>query len=439
MKAHAYGNTASDDLWRQVEKAAKKPVTAIAHDFTLQPGVPMIRVEEVSCKGGNSTVSLSQGEFTRDREGKKPLAWRVPVIAQVGAAGKQAKTLVVGGKASMSVPGCGPVVVNAGQSGYYRTLYAPKAFEALSREFAQLAPIDQMGMLADTWSLGMAGLQPASDILDLAKSVPQSADPQIWGRVAGVFNGINGMYADNEKARKRFAGFAIARLAPVMAQLGWEPRAGELDTVANLRNQLIYTLSNLGDDAVIGEARRRFAARGADPKALPAPLRRTIMYVVAEHADAKTWEELRAAAAAEKTPMIKDQYYSMLASAHDKALAQRALDMALTEEPGATNSAAMISRVSNNFPDEGFDFALANIDKVNERVDSTSRARYFPGLANGSAKPEMIAKLRAYGEKHLAAGSRRDVETSIAAITYRIKVRAERLPAIDAWLDRNAK
>jgi hypothetical protein len=46
MKAHAYGNTVSDDLWKQIEKAAGKPVTAIAHDFTLQPGVPLIRVGE---------------------------------------------------------------------------------------------------------------------------------------------------------------------------------------------------------------------------------------------------------------------------------------------------------------------------------------------------------------------------------------------------------
>jgi aminopeptidase N len=435
MKAHAYGNTATDDLWRQVEKAAKKPVTAIAHDFTLQPGVPMIRIDDVSCKGGNSIVSLSQGEFTRDREGKKPLAWRVPVIAQVGAAGKQARTLVAGGKASLPVPGCGAVVVNAGQSGYYRTLYAPKAFEALANQFAQLAPIDQMGMLADTWSLGMAGLQPASDILDLAKSVPLAADPQIWGRVASVYNSINGMYADNEKARKRFAGYAIARLAPLMAQTGWEARAGEPDTVANLRTQLLHTLADLGDEGVIAEARRRYA----DPKALPAALRRTVMHIVAKHADEKTWDALRAAAAAEKTPMIKDQYYAMLAVPQDKALAQRALDLSLTDEPGVTNSAAMISQVAGNFPDLSFDFALANIDKVNERVDSTSRSRYFPGLGSGSAKPEMIDKLRAYGEKHLAAGSRRDVETAITSINYRLKVRAERLPAIEAWLDRNAK
>ena len=36
IKKYAYQNTVSNDLWREIEQAARKPVTAIAHDFTLQ-------------------------------------------------------------------------------------------------------------------------------------------------------------------------------------------------------------------------------------------------------------------------------------------------------------------------------------------------------------------------------------------------------------------
>jgi Aminopeptidase N len=45
-------NTVTDNLWNAVEHAAGKPVTAIAHDFTLQPGVPLIRVEAAECVDG---------------------------------------------------------------------------------------------------------------------------------------------------------------------------------------------------------------------------------------------------------------------------------------------------------------------------------------------------------------------------------------------------
>jgi aminopeptidase N len=137
--------------------------------------------------------------------------------------------------------------------------------------------------------------------------------------------------------------------------------------------------------------------------------------------------------------MIKDAMYALLASSEDPALAERALALALGDEPGATNGAAMIAMVSHSHPELAFDFALANIKAVNERVDATSRSRYLPGLAGSAATPAMIEKVRAYAEAHIAPEARRDAETAIAAIKDRIKVRRERLPEIDAWLAQRAR
>lgn len=441
MKAHAYGNTVSDDLWKQIEKAAGKPVTAIAHDFTLQPGVPLIRVGEPVCRNGATVVPLVQGEFSRDLPEKKPLAWRVPVIAQVAGNAKQATTLVSGGKGTITLPGCGAVIVNAGQSGYYRTLYAPKEFAQLAQAFAGLAPIDQLGLLSDSSALGLAGLQPASSALELVKATPVSADPQVWSRIARLFDGLHWrfmseMRGDQERQR-RLDAYAIARLAPVMAQTGWEARQGEAAAVANLRATLIDSLSELGDTTVIAEARRRYAAMDKDPAAVPGPLRKTVLAVVAQHADAATWDALRARARAETTPLLRDHLYVLLAAAKDKALAQRALQLALTDEPGLTNSAAMISAVAQNYPDMAVDFALANVDKINQRVDASSRSRYFARLAGGSSNPAMIDKLKSYAQANLAPSSRGDVDAAIAAIQDRIKTNAARLPEIDAWLLKN--
>jgi aminopeptidase N len=447
MQAHAYGNTVSDDLWQQIEKAARKPVTAIAHDFTLQPGVPLIRVSAPVCRsgpdGGSTSVTLTQEEFSRDRPEKKPLAWRVPVIARIGGDGKEARTLVAGGKGAITVPGCGAVVINAGQSGYYRTLYAPKEFAQLAQNFAALAPIDQIGLLADSAALGMAGMQPASSVLELAKATPAGAEPQVWARIAGVFAGLHsryqGMNAAGNARQRAFDAFAIARLAPVMAQVGWTARQGEPSTVTNLRSQLIGVLSDLGDAKVIAEARRRYAAIDKDSSAVPGPLRKTILAVVAQHADAATWDSLRARAQLEKTPLLKANLYQLLGIADDAALAERALKLALTDEPDLTTSAGMISAVAQQHPDMAFDFALANQEKINRRIDATSRSRYFARLAGGSSDPAMVGKLNAYAGANLAASSRGDVDAAIASIQDRVKVNAARLPEIDAWLAQNAK
>jgi aminopeptidase N len=167
---------------------------------------------------------------------------------------------------------------------------------------------------------------------------------------------------------------------------------------------------------------------------MPAALRRTILGVVAQHADSTTWEQLHAEAQAEKTPLIRNQLYDLLASSDDTALARRALALALTDEPGLTNSPAMISRVARAHPDLAFDFALAHIDQVNARIDASSRSRYFPRLAAASGEPAMLDKLEAYAKAHLAATARGDADTAIADIQYSIKVRTQRLPAIDTWL-----
>ena len=433
IKANAHGSTQTDDLWREVEAAAGTPITAIAHDFTLQPGIPLITVEAGACAAGKTPVALTQGEFSRDKPGKTPLAWRVPVSAQVAGSSSVSKTLVEGGKGSLSVDGCGPVIVNAGQAGYFRTLYAPKAFAGVTASFAKLPAIDQLGVISDAWALGLNGQQAVTDALDLAVAAPADADPQVWGKIAGILTNVNAMYDSAPADRAAFRKLAIARLSPVFQQVGWTAKAGEPAPVANLRATLLGALSTLGDPAVIAEAKRRYAADKTDPTAVPGPLRKAILASVGRNADAAAWDALRAQAQPEKTPLIRDELYSQLAAARDPALAAKALDLALTDEPGETLSANMISTVAKLHPDMAFDFAVAHKDAVNAKVDAASRTKFIPGLAKGSADPAMIGKVTAYAAANLPAGSRGEADKSVASITDRIKTRKAALPQITAW------
>lgn len=438
MEKHAYGNTVSADLWVQIEAAAQRPIRAIAHDFTRQPGVPLIRVDSAVCANGETTLKLTQGEFSRDRPMKKPLRWRVPVIVrQIGGA-TSSSTLVGNGTATIKVSGCAPTIVNAGQAGYFRTLYQPAHLGRIASRFAAMPAIDQIGVLSDTWSLGMAGLQSPSHFLDLVNATPLTADPQVWGRIAAVFATLDRAYSGDPARRTLFRKFAIDRLAPKLAQVGWLASPNEPDTLAILRDQLIETLGTLGDASVIGEARRRFAAQSGDASAMPGALRKTILRVVAVNADAATWEQLHAAALNEKGPMVRDQFYDLLAATDDAGLAQRALELALTAEPGETGGAAMIRRVALLHPDLAFDFALANMARVQAKLDASALSRYFPSLARGSFDPAMIAKLNAYAAAYLAPSARRDAKAMAANVAYWVKVRNSRLPLIDAWLARNS-
>jgi len=358
----------------------------------------------------------------------------VPVSAQVAGSSSVAKTLVVGGKGSLTVDGCGPVIVNAGQSGYFRTLYTPKAFAGVSANFAKLPAIDQLGVISDAWALGLNGQQAVTDALDLVMATPADADPQVWGKVAGVLTNVDGMYESAPADRAAFRKLAIARLAPVFQKVGWTAQPGEAAPVATLRTTLINALSILGDPAVIAEAKRRYAADKTDPTAVPGPLRKVILSSIGRNADAAAWNALREQAKAEKTPLIRDQLYTQLASVQDEALAAKALDLALSGEPSETLAANMVSKAAQLHPDLAFDYAVAHKDAVNGKVDAASATKFIPGLARGSADPAMIGKVRAYAEANLPAGSRGEAEKSVASITDRIKSRKAALPAITAWV-----
>src|SRR6185295_7852165 len=102
-----------------------------------------------------------------------------------------------------------------------------------------VAPIDQLGLLSDARALGRAGLQPASDVLELAKAAPVDADPQVWGMIADIYNEIDDDARADPARRATFRAFAADQLRPVFARVGWSPRAGEAGPVAILRNTLI--------------------------------------------------------------------------------------------------------------------------------------------------------------------------------------------------------
>lgn len=432
MKQYAYQNTVTDDLWRAIDAASpSKPITGIAHAFTLQPGVPLITVAAPHCMDGSSYIGLTQGEFSKDQPGKTPLSWPVPVIAK-SLGGTPVRTVVEGGKGSLTVPGCGPVIVNAGQTGYFRTLYSPEAFAGIVKAFPTIAAVDQLGILTDSWALGLGGRQPASDVLDLARATPVDADPQVWQWLAGTLTTLDGYY-NGDPRQAAYRRFAIAQLAPVFARVGWTAKTGEPEPVATLRNTLIAALGNLGDPKVIAEARRLEAAGN-----IPPAIRKAVLNVVAVNADAATWNRLRAQAEAETVPLVRTQYFDLLGKARDPALAQKALDLALTPAPGATTSAGIIQQVAANHPDMAFGFALAHRAQVAGLVDTTSVNRFFPGLASGSSNLATAARVEADAKANMPEAARRDADTAAASIRYRAAIKKDRLPEIDAWLAKNA-
>ena len=223
----------------------------------------------------------------------------------------------------------------------------------------------------------------------------------------------------------------------MLDRIGWQVRPNEASNDAVLRSDLLATLGAVGDPRVVAEARRLYESD--DPLATRGGLRGTVLGVVARNVDAAGWDRLRAQAKAEKNPLVRAQLYRSLGSARDPEIARRALDLALTDEPGATTGSAIISSVSGRNPDLAFDFAVRNREKVETLVDESSRSRFIPGLAAGSSSPETIEKVRQFADRYMTPASRRPADIAIGSIQDRLRVRQGRLPDITRWLEAHAR
>ena len=434
MKAHAYGNTVTDDLWKAVEGAGATGLVSIAHDFTSKPGIPLVKVDSAQCRGGNTLLQLSQGEFSRDRKDKAPLSWNVPVKAQT--LGGQEQRLILKGPGQMTLPGCGAYVINAGQTGYYRSLYPQANVKALAKDFTRLAGIDQTGLLADNFQLGLGGYQPIGLALDLIDAVPARASPAVLAEVPGYLTSAYTMLDGDKAAQAKVASYASKKLTPMLATIGYDAKAGEGPQAPVLRSALVGALGSMGDAAVVGEANRRFAALASNPAALDGPLRNIWLRIIAENADAATWDRLRTMANGAKTDLEKSTLFALLGAAKDEALAGKALDLALTDEPGKTTSAAIISQVGGEHPMLAVDYVLAHRQQYEALIDVSARSQAIARLGGGSADPAMATKLDAYATQHLTPESRKVVDRSISAIKTRIETRARLKSALISWFAR---
>jgi aminopeptidase N len=435
MAKYKYGNTETDQLWTEIAAASGKPVAPMMHSFTLQGGVPLIRVGAPVCNGGTTTLSLSQDRFGLDTPSKAKTTWTVPV--RVGAATGDTSSLVsVSGAGNITaiVPGCGLTLVNKGQSAYFRTLYTPAHQEALRAGFSALAIDDQIGFAADTLALANGGYQPIEHYLALVDGVAPNADPILWSMIAGQLSTIDRVL-NGTPEQPEFRARAKTLLHPVFARLGWEAKAQEAPADAQLRETLIPLLGEFGDQAVVDEAARYAVKSFSDPSAVPGSIRQPAQKVYASTADPVRWDDLHAKAKAEPSPVAKLTQYSNLGSVRDAALAQKALDLVLTDEIPVPMRGNVIQAVAGEHPALAFDWAVVHEKQVNAVLEASTQSKFIVGLAAGSGDLAVAKRVTAYAAR-MPAASRKPADQAVSSITYRAGLRSTQAAAIGKWANR---
>jgi len=257
LNSHAYGSTASRDLWEALEAAADQPITRMMRDWIGQPGHPFVEVH----RRGN-ILRLHQGRFSY-LEGAPDATWLLPVNIRLFGPGEAETTIqVVMEGADLSVPideGVQAYKINEGQSGFYRVQYRDE--ENLVRlglhiRDQRLSATDRWGLASDLEALLRAG---RIDLDRYLRFLEYYKDEDRLLPAAQVIQSLHRLFivapaSCQEQIRKTACPF----LQRLLADIGYAPAAEETHSRTILREHCLWPAAVMGLQEVENFGKKRF-------------------------------------------------------------------------------------------------------------------------------------------------------------------------------------
>jgi len=440
LNAHLYANATTADLWAALEKESQKPIHAICAGWTEQPGLPMISVK-ADCVDGKEAVTLEQKRFTVRDPQATPLQWEIPVTlgaVRQPAAPPDAETryLLRKKSAKVTLPDCdGILKANFGDTGYYRVLYSPALFAKLQQNLNELPAADRLDLLNDSWAMVEAERASAADYFALVGALRDEHTLAIWDEILSTLYLIDAL-EQKQPGRAAFQAYACALLRPQFQRLGWERQPGESDNDELLRTKIISALGRFGDQAIIAEAKTRFAKFMATPESLSSDLRPAVLKIAGRYSDETIYNQLHELAIHATGTEEQNLCYSALASALDPQLAEKTLAISLTDETVPQETTDLVIQVADNGeqPELAWEFARRNIQALIAKVDSSSRNNYVPSIMNSFSEAARADELEAYVQKHVAEGAVVKARETGEEIRFKAMLKQNELPVIDQWV-----
>jgi aminopeptidase N len=439
IKAHAFSNATTVDLWNALSGASGKNVGRIAADWTEQAGFPLVSVT-AHCDAGRRTLSLSQRRFFLTPPADRNLEavhWSVPL--QIRAAPRETPRAVLLTRDGQQVPAGScrePLSADAGAIGYYRVQYDPTTLAINTRAFDSVPDGDRIAMLDDQWALVQSRGAPLASYLALAQRMGEDLDARAWQQITGALGTIE-HNARGSASHDAFAAYARSIIQPLESRLGWNSRPGETPDVQKLRRTAFEDLGAWGDPAVLAEARRRFAAFVRDRHAITPDDQPMILEVVARYADAATFEQLHTLAKESADEAEKGRLYLALALVRNPQLAARAANIALGPEIPpqlAMLRLQMFFAMASEEPKLAWNTFNGNITQLLAPFGSLAplvEAQYVPQIFWDSMPPD---RMEAWLKAHVPAEMDPQVAKGMEGARFLVREKAELVPAAAAYL-----
>ncbi len=433
LKAHAYANTETSDLWSALEAASGEPVRSVMDSWILQGGHPLVTL-------AGSTIAQRPFSYAPARAGVVSAigtSWRVPVILRDLDGGPTRRVLL--GEEPVALPdGVDPerAVLNAEGWGVYRVAYGPEHLRRLGQRVDALAPLERRNLFADTWASVLGGQVALGDFFDLAGRLGDDEEPGTWGVVAGALWLCDRVVAAEDA--DAVAGAARALLGGRAASLGWDARPADTERTPSLRALLWSTLGTIGRDRAVGEeADRRFQAApvagGSTP--IDANIESAVLAVVAHQARGQDYEAMLEHYRQPATPQEELRYLSALAEFDDEALCRRTFELSRHEV--RSQNAPYLVRILLENPTGGpavWGRLEAHWSELLERFPVNSHSRMLGGVRGLCADPDLAARVEQFLTEHPIRSGQRSVEQTLERLAVSVEFGRRERPSLGPLL-----
>ena len=341
VRAHAWKSAEAADLLGALDRASGRDVSGMAATFLDRPGVPGVAVAS-KCDGGKLSFTFTQSAWRPlgvEPRGTDAPPWRVPVCVHPANAATDPCTELTGARGSLEVPAASPpgacapwTLPNAGQAGYYRVSLPEGDIRALVRGLGEIDVAGRIGLVSNLWAQVRAGTLAPDVLLDVLPAFDRETDSHVVQAVVATLAGFDHALVD-DTSRMAFRTYVATRLWRAKQRLGWEAKDGEADDVALARTAVLQGMGWLAREPVtVREAATIAASWLKDPASVSPDVAAIAVPLGSMHAGPARLEELRAVVRSAKTPADRITAVTAMGTFSDRAILERAWDLALTDE-----------------------------------------------------------------------------------------------------------
>jgi puromycin-sensitive aminopeptidase len=436
LRAHAYDNADTGDLWVALGHAAEQPVPEVMNGWIFKPGYPVLHVKQ-----DGDRLIIEQQRFTYLPQ---PLVgstvetnqqWQVPVQMRIIADGatESRRLLLTEKRAQLTLPaGFESVVLNEEGHGFYRVRYTPELLKRLMVvPSTSLTAIERFNLVNDAWASTVAGMMPMTDYLDLTAQFKKDRDKNIWEIILGSLQTLNRLI--DASHRSKLETLVRDRIGAVFADLGWTPKEGESELTKQLRGEIIRALGTLGNDhGVQRRATELYAAPGSvDPNVMPA-----IIATLAHIGDAARYQDYVQRYQHATTPQEERRYLYALALFQPRELLKQTLQKSINGEIRTQDAPFIVRMVMTSVygRELAWDFVKNEWDTMERLYPKNGLRRMCEGIT-GLVTPELESDVRRFFEERKIDLGGKSLEQYLEQLHIGVTLRKREGVPVTQYLD----